>query len=363
MYLPNHINPIIKLTETCNYNCYFCRYANHRQTDDGISVDIVKKIIHQCAEYNSGNNIRNMNIIFHGGEPLLYDIKKFESIMEYERFLLNEGIHISNSIQTNASMINNEWLDFFAKNEFSVGISLDGPLGLNGHIGTSATEAEKCAVNTYHRLREKSIDCGFLCVITQRHLSRVNEFFDFFIENNVHSIGLCYCYNKIDNENVNPVELGEFLKELYDLYFFSSSRINIREFDMATRIVLNRPRNECAMSCRKSCGNFLTLTPEGNVEFCDDYDLNRTGILGNINYDTIIEMLKSDVYQEKHREAVNIVDHKCEKCEVFHICKSGCMRNDTNKGNYFCETYKIIYPYIEERVKMYLQSKGKDINE
>lgn len=356
MYYPDHINPIVKLTEACNYHCDFCRYANHRQKDNGIGTSAVCSFIRQCAEYNLSNGIKNMNIIFHGGEPLLYGLERFTKIIEYEANLAALGIEISNSIQTNSSLITDDWINFFAKNNFSVGISIDGPIGLNGHIGMSAIEAQNSAISSYRALKEKDVECGVLSVITSEHLNFPNEFFNFFIDNDISSVGLCYCYNSVDDKNVNPVSLGNFLVELYKLYFASSKRIRIREFDMATREILKRPRHECAMSCRKSCGTFLTIRPDGYVEFCDDYDLERKGTLGNINNLTLQELLETVTYQKTRNKATEIISSKCEKCEVYSICKSGCMRNDTERTNYFCETFKILYPFIEKTVHDYTKN-------
>lgn len=355
MYMPNHINPIIKLTEACNYNCYFCRYANHRQQDNGICINYVQSLIYQCVEYNRKYGIQNMSIIFHGGEPLLYGLERLEEIMRIEKSFIENGFMISNSIQTNSSLLNNEWIEFFAKNNFSVGISLDGPIGMNGHIASSAKESENKALMAYHKMKNRGIDCGFLSVVTQNHLDAPDVFLNFFLENDITSVGLCYCFNQVDNENVDPIKLGAFLIKLYDLYFSTPKSIYIREFDMVTRLVLNRHRHECSMSCRQSCGSFLTITPDGNVEFCDDYSLDRSGTLGNIKTNSLIDMLRSDAYQVKREQALRIVSEKCEKCSVYSLCKSGCMRNDYNGDNYFCETFKMLYPHIKQTILYYLE--------
>lgn len=354
MYMPNHLNPIVKLTESCNYSCYFCRYANHRQNDTGIPVDYVKSIIRQCAEYNQQHNIQNMNVIFHGGEPLLYGINRFQEIIDYEVSLKKSGVEISNSIQTNSSLLNDDWIDFFQAYNFSVGISLDGPIGMNGHISSSPESSEKAALSAYHKMKDRNMDCGFLSVITQNHLSNPASFIKFFLDNDISSVGLCYCFNQIDNENVDPVKLGNFLVKLFDLYFNSSKPLYIREFDMAMRLVLGHPRHECSMSCRQSCGSFLTITPNGNIEFCDDYNLDRSGTLGNIKNTSLLNMLKTPAYQSKRAQAIQIVSKHCEKCSVFHLCKCGCMRNDHNGQNYFCETFKILYPHIQQVVQSHL---------
>ena len=351
MGLPKHINPIIKLTERCNYNCAFCRYAIHKQYDSGISEQLAQKMIEECVTYNRSNGIKNTNVIFHGGEPLLYGVSRLSKIVEYIDNHLGNSCEINYSIQTNGYYINPEWIDFFKKHGFDVGISLDGPVGLNGHICNSPTDAVVNAVNVYRSLRSEEIPCGFLSVITEDHLTKSKELFKFYVESGIESVGLCYCFNKVDGNNVNPERLGQYLIELYELYFNSPKRIHIREFDLITRRALNRPHNACSMSCRESCGCYLTLTPDGNVEFCDDYDLDRKNAIGNLSKQSLVDILNGDKYHLLRMDAKRIIYEHCSKCEVYDLCKGGCARNDVNNENFFCPTFKILYPYIAEKVR------------
>lgn len=360
MTLPKRINPIIKLTEQCNYNCYFCRYANHRQNDNGTPEHIIKKMLTECIEYNKANGACNMNVIFHGGEPLLYDISRLKSILDYLQDMVDDCFTIEYSVQTNSSLLTDEWIEVFKKKKFDVGISLDGPLGLNGHIATTPENAIETALASYHKLKMAGVHCGFLSVITDKHLTELKKFFDFYLDNDIDSVGLCYCYNKIDGSNVDPEKLGKWLIDLFDLYFKAPKRIRIREFDMVIRRLLNHPHNACSMSCRESCGNYLTVTPNGFIEFCDDYDLdvNRNNALGNINSQSIIDILNGEQYKMMKKRSTEIIENKCRNCQVYEMCRGGCSRNDINDNNYFCETFKILYPYIQKKVSVYLAQKG-----
>ena len=359
MVFPNRINPIIKLTERCNYACEFCRYSKHRQTDDGISEKLVKKIILESHDYNVQNGLINMNVIFHGGEPLLYGAKRLLALLDDISNSITDGFVIDYSIQTNASLISDEWIQIFKKYDFNVGISLDGPISLNGHFGSNQDSAVDNAINAYHIMKKEKIHCGFLSVITDKHLDELTEFFDFYMKNKIESIGLCYCYNKFDGDSVDPVELGQWLIKLYDLYFNAPYRISIREFDMVTRRVLKHPHNECSMSCRESCGSYITLTPKGLIEFCDDYDLDygRKNAIGDLNNNSLTEIISSEKYQKAKAASIEILYRKCKKCEVFELCRCGCPRSDTNGENYFCDTFKIIYPHIQKKVLEYLEKR------
>ncbi len=359
MYLPNRINPIVKLTEKCNYSCDFCRYSKHRQYDTGTSEKLVIKMILECYEYNRLHNNKNMNVIFHGGEPLLYGAERLVQVLQHVQKSISDDFLIEYSVQTNSSLISDEWIKVFKDYNFEVGISLDGPISLNGHYGENRDNAVYSAITKYHMLKENHINCGFLSVITDKHLERLNDFFAFYIDNRIDSIGLCYCYNKFDGNCVNPQKLGEWLIDLYELYFNAPRKIKIREFDMITRRVLKHPRNACSMSCRESCGEYITITPVGKIEFCDDYDLDegRSNSIGDLSDNTLLDILSNEKYQEMKINSLKIVEKKCIDCEVFDLCRCGCSRNDFENGNYFCDTYKILYPYIRDRVQKYLKER------
>ena len=353
MIIPEKINPIIKLTERCNYNCEFCRYANHSKFDTGIDEKLVIKMVLESIAFNKEHGNNRINIIFHGGEPLPYGAERLASILEYIKKKNEFDTVIDYSIQTNSSLISDEWIDIFEQFNFDVGISLDGPPELNAHWRLNPKESVIEAVNKYHMLRDRGVRCGFLSVITNTHLVKMKEFFDFFVDNKIDSVGLCYCYSNTDGGNVDPEKLGEWLIRLYDLYYYSNYNIKIREFDTATRRIIKKIKNSHDITCRNNCGKYLTLMPSGRVDFCDDYE----GIpLGNICEVSLCDIINGEQYRILKEKTLSIVSDKCMKCEVMYICKGGCARNDLKGSNYFCETYKVIYPYIEERVLSYLNS-------
>lgn len=357
MKMLDHINPIIKLTEGCNYNCYFCRYANQKRKDDGIDEDLIIKMVSESINFNKEHGKHKINVVFHGGEPLLYGAERLLAVLEYIHGSKEDNIVVEYSIQTNASLITSEWVDIFKKYNFDVGISLDGPPVLNEHWQIDRNKSVEEAVSKYHLLRKEKVSCGFLSVITNKHLLYLNEFFDFFVENKIDSLGLCYCYSQLGNDNVSPTQLGEWLIKLYELYYNTNYKINIREFDNATKRIIQKHKSSCDISCRNNCGSYLTLQPNGRVDFCDDYDRGIECSLGNLNEVSLHDILDGVQYRTHRVNAFAIVEEKCMICDVRYICRGGCARNDSNGNNYFCETYKKVYPYIEEKVLSYLNGR------
>ncbi len=361
MYLPRCINPIIKLTETCNYNCGFCRYANHRRLDSGISEELVKKIVIESQDYTIKQGNNSINVIFHGGEPLLYGNKRLVDILKSIDICIKPGFSINYSIQTNASLMTEEWIELFKQYNFDVGISLDGPVDLNRHWKDNSKECVNVAIEKYHELRKNGVRCGILSVITNDHLASADSFFDFFTKNNIDSLGLCYCYNQIDGNNVDPIKLGEWLIALYELYYNSEILIRIREFDTVTKRIVKNQSNNSEFECRNNCGRYFTLKPNGQLFFCDDFDFvsNKDFYLGNLNTQSISQIINEDRFKNIKTASNVMIEKKCKNCNVYSLCRGGCPRHDVDQSNYFCETYKMLYPHIEGRVLSYLNKRCK----
>ncbi len=238
--LPLKLSAIIKVTENCNFNCAFCFYAQSvDQRRKIMDVNLCKKIMLDTVKYNVKNGIFSVNFIFHGGEPLLVGLRYFNEIMLYEKELKEKYNleKIENCIQTNASLVNDRWIEFFKENKFSVGISIDGDKDLNNHI---EKHCEKCTkksiastIEKYHKMLDSGVDVGILSVITKKHLENPQKFYNFIVDNDIKSIGILPCVNDESNDTLPARDYGKFLKELFDLYFYGDHDVSIREFDIA----------------------------------------------------------------------------------------------------------------------------------
>lgn len=344
---------ILKVTDYCNFSCSFCRYAQKVNNNPrNMSFSIAKKALYDGATYNIQHGIKHLHVIFHGGEPLLWGIQKFEDIFKFQDdFLVDHSDFIFyNSIQTNAALIDERWITLFIKYNVNVGISIDGPNDLNYHEVKSGSVDVITKINL---IQKSGLDYGILSVITNKHKGRAQEYYNFIEEQNIKSIGLCYCYDPIEHGSVINEVLSDFLIELFDLYFTGSYRFRIREFDCVIRRILGCATQNCAFNSRQNCGNYFSVFPDGSVHFCDAYEYKNLqlgninnddfyGLRGSKNYTTIVDVL--------HRNFTNY----CLHCDLLPLCGGGCFRNDLENGkNYFCDTYKQVYKHIADVVKKY----------
>lgn len=304
MIRQSFIIPIIKVTDSCNYSCDFCYYAQRKLHSPLMSRELCKKIIRECFLYNLKQGNNKMRIIFHGGEPLLQPLSFYEEIVNFEKKLAKDirNFEFFNSIQTNGYHINQRLVNFFKQESFDIGISIDGPCDLNNHYNKEEGQnsCSSTVLNNILLLQNANLPFGIISVITNNHLSRALDIYNFCKDNNFHDLSLNYCYNsEILSNTVENAGLQAFLKELFDLYFYGDYELNIREFNEMIAKAMGYCTDTCATCDRKNCGQYLSFDMQGNVFFCDSgYD--KTTRIGNIIQSSIYEVLDSFDYIKKY---------------------------------------------------------------
>lgn len=346
------VSVIVKVVDFCNFECSFCRYfQNKEHLVSSMSIDTFERIIEKASRYNIQHDLHHLTVIFHGGEPLLWGIDKFRLAIEYEKKFSkqNNNFKFTNDIQTNGSLINKEWAEFFKENNFSIGISIDGPNEINFH--RNRLLPDDIVLKNIKYLRELKCHFGILSVITDMHKDCADAYYEFLVQNEIHSVGFCYCFDPNEKNIVSNEALSKFLIKLFDIFFYGSYRLHIREFEFVMKLCLNMSIEGCTFDYRKSCGNFFTITPIGDIHFCDSYDLNDIS-LGNINNNNFDDIKNNSILKDIINNARGSMIDTCNICQIKDICAGGCSRHVLSNGkNAFCNTFKILYPHIKDVIK------------
>ncbi len=347
------ITPIIKLTESCNFSCDFCRYANSTESNL-MDINLCKNVIWEICKFNMLQHYNSIHLIFHGGEPLLWGKENFREIIKFQYDLCRKYKKVSfvNSLQTNGLLIDREWIKIFHELNINIGVSIDGPDELNFHHGKSSDDS-KIVLDKIKLLQEMKCKFGLLSVITNKHENRAEDYYNFLIKHNIHNVGLCYCFSNKDKSVDNDI-LSKFLIELFDLYFENEYTLNIREFNSALNKIMGGDKVCCSFCNRMKCGNYITINGNGNVGYCDTYEKNER-IMGNININSLNSIVNSKKFKLFQEKSKKVFEDYCINCSIKHICGGGCYRHDILNSNgevenYFCSTYKKLYNYIEEKV-------------
>ena len=234
------ISPLIKITDTCNFNCKFCYYAQKQSNQDMskkiMPLELTKKIIKETCEYNLKNGNNQIHLIFHGGEPMLAGIDYFNEIIEFENQFKKKypEIIFNNSIQTNGYCITDRWVKFYKDNDFGVSVSIDGENDLNFHQlkGTNKNSNE-IVLNNLKKLIDSDVYVTVMSVITNKHIGKELELYNFYKKHNIKDVAFCFCYNKDSDDSVDPTKLGIFLKQ--DSLYVKGTDMSINEFDWRLR--------------------------------------------------------------------------------------------------------------------------------
>ena len=345
----DYITVILKLVDYCNFDCEFCRYP-HNKFRRSMSFETYKTTVEKACEYNIAHGCNRLSIIYHGGEPLLWGIDKFKSALKFQQDLKEKHpkLEFRNSIQTNGALLNQEWITFFKEHGFDIGISIDGPDEINFHKDSNGNQI---VFDNMRKLREGGCHFGILSVITDKHAGWADKYYDFLVENDIHSLGFCYCvYDEEKKITVKNEILTDFLLRFFDRYYHGNYKLSVREFESVIRLCLGRKTNACTYSYRFKCGNYFSIRPDGDVLFCDPYKLDKKEF-GNIITETFFDIKAKPELIEIVQDARLSVVKECKKCEIRDICGGGCYRNmfEDNK-NAFCDTFKIVYPHIKETI-------------
>jgi uncharacterized protein len=366
---------IVKPTHDCNLACKYCYVPENAEQgtmdDKALANTIEKFTLFNGKERHDGNKIES-HFIWHGGEPLLMGLPFFQKVVEIEKPLRDAGYCITNGIQSNGTLINEDFLDFLEEqNDFNVGLSLDGPQEMHDAIrpyndGSGSFKDVYRTVKLFQKRNEKLkkegkkiyLGGGVICILNRLNIDRIEELYKFFHEENISvkvnplikSGRAVPIYKDI---SINPKEFGEAMIKLFEIWFYDhKQRIDIDPFDLLMGNIMTKVPHGCQYG--ESCQNhFISIGPTGAVYPCGRFDGTPEFYLGNINEQSIEEINKHPVKEQFKKRSYETVKG-CEPCEYKDICNSGCAHNAYMiRGNimdrdYYCAGEKMLFKHIED---------------
>ena len=351
------MTPIIKVVGNfCNLRCDYCFYHICEQAKPQIMDKVMlESFIKQYLSLFCGN----VFFIWHGGEPLLAGIPFFESVVSFQAMHKKNHV-IKNMIQTNATLVNDDWAQFFKTNNFRVGVSLDGNEESHNRFRKrgSGDGSFSQVMRGIKILRDHGIEPGIIQTITADNLSRTKENFHFF----VNAIGAkgwgTNIYLDTDNSNramlgqsITNKQLTDFLINQIDLWLIQDNvNLRIREIENFISGILNKKPSSCAFN--GSCTRYFYLECDGRIYPCDRSSGRPDLLLGNLSRQSLQEILSSTTKSDYDKQVSNLPS-ECLTCEWQKSCNNGCTMNRVGwigGKYYFCETRKAIFSYLRNRI-------------
>lgn len=338
------IIPQIQVTLNCNLACAYC-FQNH--AGKIIDLSTVEHILEKTVHFSTPdeNLKKTVQVYWHGGEPLLAGIDFFRQIIEIENKF--SEVVFENRLQTNGTLMTDEFAAFFVEHGFDLGFSIDGPEEIhNRHRRYNGSkkgsfQAAMRGIEHYRHYAE-SDKIPIIAVITRENLDRVDELYDFFAELHakvqldifdIRGLDLSSAPDEQDcafDLAPGPEEVGQFLISLFDRWFYDDTR----------RVDFNELRNEVKMILqpdlilgdpfhKKRCDSRRTIFDPGGFAFsCDQYTNEASFALGNIHNDSIQDIMdnKNRLWEDiKHHVRVSSERMECNICQWGRQCGGGCI--------------------------------------
>jgi uncharacterized protein len=361
-----HHSYIVKATGDCNLRCRYCYYLaeNDRHSSKMMPFFLIEKLLEQSSQLGE-----NIELIWHGGEPLLRNVDIFREILRKQKAIQSrKSINFLNRIQTNATLIDEQWIDLFNKGNFSVGVSLDGPEWLHNQMRVyrSGVGSFQDTMKGIYLLKDADIDFSVLSVITKISLGHSKEIFDFFVDNEFRKLDFLPCLvmnpylaqSDITETNLERNDFARFMINIFDLWFNSDDpQINIRYLEQVLLGLLGGKQNLCKFNGK--CYKYVTIEYDGTVTACDNFlGYNNQFVFGNLKEQSLSRILDGEKRQ-RFIELANTVSSVCEKCIYFPMCHGGCRRHNyaTENGfygrNFFCDDIRKIFYHVNSKLQKY----------
>jgi len=339
---------------SCDY-CFYCDEAQNRTTESYgfMSEKTLKNVIRKTMLNATGY----VSYLFQGGEPTLCGLDFYRKVIEYQQHYNRNGIRVYNSLQTNGYLIDEKWCEFFKKENFLIGLSVDGTKDIHNSL-----RHDKAGNGTYERVLKASklfdrfgVEYNILTVVSSLVADNIREIYKDYSGNGWKYQQYILCLDPIGQKesspySISPKEYGQFLIDLFEMWyddFINGTQPYIREFDNYLNILRGRLPEACSMTGHCTVQNVVEA--DGGVYPCDFYVLDNY-YLGNYNTDKFAEIASCDNALRFVEDSLKLTA-KCQECPYFKLCRGGCRRNRTDGNNMFCKSYRMFFDACLEKMK------------
>jgi serine-type anaerobic sulfatase-maturating enzyme len=373
----------------CNLDCAYCFFLDKEafypgsrfRMDDAILEQYVRQLI-------ESHQVDDVNIAWQGGEPTLMGLDFFRRSMELVEKHRRPGMHFLHTMQTNGTLLDDEWAAFFKEHGFLIGISIDGPAWLH-----DVYRVDKGGHPTFDRvmrglrlLQEHGVDYNVLTTVNRANAGHPLEVYRFLRDDagatwmqfipvveriNADGRTLYQEGDRVSDRSVLPEQYGCFLSAIFDEWVrHDVGRIYVQTFEAAVRNWLSLGASGMCVF-NETCGSGLALEHNGDLYACDHF-VEPDYLLGNIQEQHMIDLVASPRQVKFGRDKRDALPRYCLECDVRFACHGECPKNrfavtpDTEPGlNYLCPGLKAFFHHVDFPMKIMagLIRRGREAGE
>lgn len=347
----------------CNLNCDYCYYLCKARLGGPprMSPELLERYIVEQVAATPDEVVR---FSWHGGEPTLLGLDYFRLIVDLQHRHCPRGRAIANGLQTNGTLLDEQWARFLAAESFAVGLSLDGPREIHDRYrrtpgGAPTFEQTMCG---YRLLRSHNVATDILCVVGSHNAARPVEVYGFFKQIGASYVSFLPLVERdsrggVGPESVRPEAWGGFLCAVFDEWVSTDiGRIKVQIIEEAARVAFGQEHSLCIF--RPTCGDIPVVERNGDF-YCCDHFVEAGHLVGNILETSLADLLESPRQRAFGSAKFEQLAGVCRVCEVREMCHGECPKNrfvpapDGGTAlNYLCPGYKKFFthltPFVEQ---------------
>lgn len=349
---------VIKPTHICNLSCRYC--YNDDVRNPIMAIHTLDRTVEETFRYLRSNYPEaTASFIWHGGEPMVAQLDFYRNAVRLQEQYACGAVY-ENSIQTNGTLIDNEWLFFFKEHDFKVSISIDGPKGINdkNRIDNRGKGSFDKVVQSIKMVRDEGMPLGLCVVISADNAEHVDEIYDLMADLRVpfnivpvnKSGGAVSAYNEI---GLDADEFAAPWISMYDRWFDADrDYVYCSDFVFKTRAIIAGTAVDC-FGLQNCADNNLSVDPCGDVYPCATLSGDLQYSYGNINTQSLTELMSSPLAIAYRNRATDL---KCSTCKWQHVCYGGCLARahkffgNHNRRDFYCPSLYQIYEHIHKKL-------------
>lgn len=375
----------------CNLDCKYCYFLSKEMMYPGSRFRMADELLETFVrQYIESQKVPEVTFAWQGGEPTLMGLEFFERVIYYQQKHARPGVTIHNALQTNGTLLDEAWCQFFKEHNFLIGISIDGPQALHDayRVNKGGAGSFTQVMRGWRLLVEHSVEYNILCTVHAANQDHPLEVYRFFrdelktqfiqfipiIERATTQIlplanvgwserdgGERPLYtqsgSQVTNRSVNAHKYGEFLIAIFDEWVrHDVGQVYVQMFDVALGAWLGRPGSLCVFA--PTCGNAMAMEHNGDLFSCDHF-VEPDYLLGNIQSNHMLELVASEKQRQFGLDKRDTLPRYCRECEVRFACHGGCPKNrfihspDGETGlNFLCAGYKAFFNHVDQPMKI-----------
>lgn len=373
----------------CNLDCAYCFFLDKEALYPGskfrMSEAVLEQYIRQLIESHQTDRV---NIAWQGGEPTLMGLDFYRQAMALAEKYRRPGMTFLHTMQTNGTLLDDEWAAFFKENDFLIGISLDGPRELH-----DVYRLDKGGRPTFDRvmrgvrlLQKHGVEFNVLTTVNRINGDYPLEVYRFLrdevgadwmqfipVVERVNADGLTLYQEgtTVSERSVKPDQFGHFLCAIYDEWVrHDVGSIFVQTFEATLRNWLGMPSSGMCVF-NETCGTGLAIEHNGDLYSCDHF-VEPNYYLGNIEKEHMIELVASPQQLKFGLDKRDTLPRYCLECDVRFACHGECPKNrfiltpDGEPGlNYLCAGFKEFFHHVSFSMKIMsgLIRRGREAKE